>query len=244
MLTGNMVSALVMLGRWDEAVERGREVEELGAAGALGSSMSLFAANVYCARGELDAARELIEAYADPTLQDSQLKATVAAAFAALYLAAGEPDEASEQAHTAIEAALLGPGTTMLARGVELALEAARLRGDVSLVQPVLDRIASHPLNERSPWLRGLRARAAGLLGDEGQLAVAEALFRETGMRFQLAVVLLDRAEGAAGHESDAALDEARALFAELGATPWLERAEALAAAHGEPAAVPLDVQG
>ncbi len=244
MLTGNMVSALVMLGRWDEAVERGREVAELGGAGALGSSMSLFAANVYCARGELDAARELIDAYADPTLQDSQLKATVSAAFAALQLAAGEPDEAFAQADIAIEAALLGPGTTMLARGVELALEAARLRGDVSLVHPVLDRVASHPLNERSPWLRGVRARAAGLLGDESQLAVAEGLFRETGMRFHVAVTLLDRAEASVGEASDAALDEATAIFAELGATPWLERAEALAAAHREPAGVPLDVQG
>jgi hypothetical protein len=218
-------------------------VAELGGAGALGSSMSLFAANVYCARGELDAARELIVAYADPTLQDSQLKATVSAAFAALQLSSGEVEDASAQAQAAIEAALLGPGTTLLARGVELALEAARLRGDVSLVQPVFDRIASHPLNERSPWLRALRARAAGLLGDESQLAAAEALFRETGMRFHVAVTLLDRAEAAGDGDAEPLLDEARAIFAELGAAPWLERAEALAAAHREPAGVPLDVQ-
>jgi len=243
MLTGNMANALVMLGRWDEALDRTREVVELAGAGAMGTTMSLYAANVHCARGELAAARELIETSGDPTLEDSQLKATFSCALGALHLASGEYAEAFAQAQIGIEAALAGPGTTLLARGIEIALEAARRRGDVSLVLPVLDGVASHPLNERSPWLRGLRARMAGLLGDESQLAVAEQLFRETGMRFQLAVTLLDRAEASHGDDRDAPLDEARAIFAELGATPWLERAEALAAAHGEPAAVALDAQ-
>ena len=56
------------------------------------------------------------------------------------------------------------------------------------------------------------------------------ALLRELGYRFELAKVLLDRGEVLrdADRSAEAAplIDEARAIFAELGARPLLERAE------------------
>ena len=63
--------------------------------------------------------------------------------------------------------------------------------------------------------------------------AVAEASFDGLGMRFWRAATQLEHAErlAAAGRPSEAAplLAGARATFAELKASPWLARADAIA---------------
>jgi hypothetical protein len=66
---------------------------------------------------------------------------------------------------------------------------------------------------------------------DPGQgLAAAAEIFRDLGWRFHLALVLLERAERlAADGRSDEAvepLEEARVIFEDLGARPFLERLE------------------
>ena len=57
-------------------------------------------------------------------------------------------------------------------------------------------------------------------------------LFRELGLPFWLAVTLLEHGELTG---DTALLDEAREIFEGLKATPWLERAGALARTSAEP---------
>jgi len=62
--------------------------------------------------------------------------------------------------------------------------------------------------------------------------AAATARFRDLGLRFWLAVSLLEHAEALTadgrGQEAEPLLHEAREILTELGARPWLDRAEAI----------------
>ena len=100
----------------------------------------------------------------------------------------------------------------------------------------MLARIDAVPAGSRPPYLdaqaRRFRARLDGDAG--GYLAAVEG-FRTLGLPFWLAVTLLEHAELTADRAS---LDEARSIFEELKATPWLERAAAAAdATTAQPAA-------
>ena len=81
------------------------------------------------------------------------------------------------------------------------------------------------------------------MLGDEERFKAAAGGFREYGIPFWLAVTQLEHAESqAASSRADEAarlVEEAREIFTRLGATPWLERADALGAAS-PPAAAPV----
>jgi hypothetical protein len=89
---------------------------------------------------------------------------------------------------------------------------------------------------EQTPFLRAITSRfGAHLAAMRGEdpgpgLAAAAEIFRDLGWRFHLAVVLLERAERlAAEGRSDEAiepLEEARSIFEDLGARPFLERLE------------------
>src|SRR5206468_3944696 len=99
---------------------------------------------------------------------------------------------------------------------------------------------ASLPPGALPPLMRGqvarARARLAWWAGDpdtgERESRTAEAVFRELGAPFWLAVGLLERAEwlSSVGRATDGAspLSEAREIFERLGATPWLHRAAGL----------------
>jgi tetratricopeptide (TPR) repeat protein len=116
---------------------------------------------------------------------------------------------------------------------------AALALGDEATVQQLVEYVAGLPPAMRSPLLRAAADRFAGLLAfRRGDLREADARL-SAGIReirtvespFNLAQMLLERAEIlAAGEETDVAplISEARAIFARLGATPWLERATAL----------------
>jgi hypothetical protein len=100
----------------------------------------------------------------------------------------------------------------------------------------LLARIDAVPAGSRPPYLdaqaRRFRARLDGDAG--GYLAAAEG-FRTLGLPFWLAVTLLEHAELTADRAS---LDEARSIFEELKAAPWLARAAAAAgAATAQPVA-------
>ena len=71
--------------------------------------------------------------------------------------------------------------------------------------------------------------------GDAGGYLAAADGFRTLGLPFWLAVTLLEHAELTADRAS---LDEARSIFEELKATPWLERAAAAADARAAQPAV------
>jgi hypothetical protein len=75
----------------------------------------------------------------------------------------------------------------------------------------------------RSPYVDAqVRRFRARISEDEGGLRGAASSFRELGVPFWLAVTLLELAELTG---DSAQRDEARGIFEQLGATPWLARA-------------------
>lgn len=110
--------------------------------------------------------------------------------------------------------------------------------GELHPVQQILADWAALMPARRPQSLRAHEGRIAARLGalqGEGDAVEARyhssaAAFRGIGMRFWLAVTLLEHGEWltAVGRADEAQpmLDEARALFEQLRARPWLERLE------------------
>jgi hypothetical protein len=118
-----------------------------------------------------------------------------------------------------------------LEEAIELSVQAMMSDGDEALMaerEAYLDKLRPARL---TALLRGTRARLAAerahLRGEPDRAAQraaeAEAILREAGVRPRLAQALLERARRGDGPD---ALAEARLIYAELGATRWLERAE------------------
>jgi hypothetical protein len=120
-------------------------------------------------------------------------------------------------------------GEILPAAALVEALEAACALGRTDTVEQLLARIDALPAGSRPPYLdaqaRRFRARLDG--DAAGYLAAVEG-FRSLRLPFWLAVTLLEHAELTVGRAS---LDDARSIFQELKATPWLARAAAAAEA-------------
>ena len=220
------VGVLNLLGRWDEALERAAEAEEL-AATEFAQGLALAAALVHGHRGAPDRARELLARHADIAgSENPDFAAGWASLDAAVLAMEGRQKEALEAAHRALE----------IHRGASppwvffAALEAATA-AETDDVRELLGRFGEVSGADLTPSLRALQARFRARLPEydaESELATAERLFTELGAPFHLAVVQLEHAEWLAEHgqaaEAEPLLDEARATFERLQATPWLER--------------------
>jgi class 3 adenylate cyclase len=222
-------STLVMLGHWDEALARTAR-DELGDTGGL----FLPAVEVYCQRGDVQGARELLARIAPAReSEDLQQKVGFLVADAQLLRAESKPAEALELATEALAVGTGSLGITFLTMKQALveSLEAAFALGDTEKVQELVSRIDALRPGERPRLLDAHAHRVrAKLTGDEAGSKAAAALFRELSLPFWLAVTLLERAELLVeqGRAADAEplLAEAREIFKRLEATPWLERIE------------------
>ncbi len=137
----------------------------------------------------------------------------------------------------------MGPEHPFFKSGFAEAVEAALSLGNLERAEELVRMIQELPPVERVPLLEAQSARfAARLAATRGEASSVEggfkrsaALLREIGMRFWLAVVLLEHGEWLAetgrGEEAEPLLGEAREIFEGLEATPWLERLEAVAVA-------------
>lgn len=149
--------------------------------------------------------------------------------------AEGEPEAALAACEVALESGVLGLGTASFKLSIVDAIEAALQMGEEARAIELLQTIEQLAPGEASPFLRahGLRLRVK-LSGDDGgdcpdeQLSSAAAIFRDLEMPFWLAMTLLEHAERlAAGDrpaEAEPLVVEARGIFEELGAAPFLER--------------------
>ncbi len=124
-------------------------------------------------------------------------------------------------------------GITYLTVKVALveALESAFMLGDDGKTHEILALVDELRPGERPPLLEAHAHRFRGTLaGDESEFAAAEDRFRELSLRFYLAITLLEHAEllDDQGRRDEATLllAEARAIFEELGAQPWLDRVD------------------
>jgi class 3 adenylate cyclase/tetratricopeptide (TPR) repeat protein len=239
------VSADVELGRWDEALATADEVDS---SLAMGGQAALIVA-VECRRGSVAEARERLgrQAAALET-DDPQIRTTYAFSQAIVLRAEGNARHALETAEQAMQESLSRVGVGFI--GTKLlfveALECAFELGDRAKLEELLGRIEALRPGERSPLLAAHAARFRAQLEQdpvraEAGFRRAEAIFRELGLVFALAVTKLEHAERLAdeGRSADARplLEEARETFERLKALPWVERTLE-ARPEGEPVAV------
>jgi hypothetical protein len=161
---------------------------------------------------------------------------------AILLLAEGKAGEARTAAEVPLDAMrLMSPRHQSVKGAFVVALEAALQLGQLDDAEDLLVRIEALRTGELAPFLVAHRSRfrarlaaARGIAdGVEQGFKAAAGLFREYGIRFWLAVTLLEYAEWLAGGERDeeagTLVEEAREIFERLKAEPWLERCDGVA---------------
>ncbi|MGZ4339163.1 MAG: tetratricopeptide repeat protein [Gaiellaceae bacterium] len=247
-LAAELAWCLQRAGRWDEATAVAGEIpadQRLWTLSVLNAEIEIATA-----RGHLeDALRILDEMSTLGESADIQERAALLAARAVCFRAAGRYAEALAAAEECIElGSRFGLGVSVDTKAAYgEALDSALALGRLDAVEELIGRIDAMPPGVRPPSLRAQSARFVALLrAARGEQATAEqgfktaeALLREHGLVFPLAVVELEHGEWllAQGRHDDAEplLSEARETFERLAATPWLAR---LDDAHSDLAAV------
>ncbi len=234
------LSALFLLGRWDDMLAVAAEEEPL-AVGENTRSELLAVALVHCERGDLGTADTLLAG--DEGLRESevsQLRANYARVEARLLRAHGRPAEALAAAEWGLAHLdeLVITDAYIKAALIE-ASEAAFALSDLDKVEELLAIPEALDPGQLTPLLQAhasrLRARLDAARGGhdwvDERFSTATALFREFGFTFHRAVTQLEHAEWLSRQrredEADPLLSEARETFERLGAKPWLERLDA-----------------
>jgi tetratricopeptide (TPR) repeat protein len=229
--------ALLMLGRWDEALATADDfTEEQVHSGGVVLSVLQAGVEGHCLRGEPDAARRIYEMYS--FLQgstDMQDQGCVRSATAKLRRAEGRLEEALAAGVATIEVvSSMGATFQGVKHGVVDAIDVALELGERAKAEELLAWLDALSPTDRAPWFRAhsLRFRAR-IAGDAAALGEAAARFRALSLPFWTAVAQLEQAE-ALGRSaaSEPLLGEARATFERLGAASWLERTAASAPAE------------
>jgi class 3 adenylate cyclase/tetratricopeptide (TPR) repeat protein len=224
---------LFMLGRWDEALETYGEVPGDRLLDALTLSFLSSVLEVHVHRGEpAEAARVLSHFGSLRDSADLQNRTMVLAGDASVARAEGRYAEALR---IGIEAYDIShsrgqDASQAIKQGFVEAMEACFALGDMTKATELLGSIQSVPPGLRPPYLSAQALRYRGRLAPSDEragehFAAAEARFRELGVVFWLAVTLLEHGELTG---ESALLEEAREIFEELKAAPWLERLDAL----------------
>ncbi len=240
--------AFYQLGRWDDALAAFAQLPtELLPSGHTLISPLTSILPIHIHRGNHEQARRLCDVYAP--LEDSidvQERSCYAAGRAVLALDAGRFEEALVLADSVIVAqGVMGPWQQTVKLGLVTALEAALALGRTDRIEELLGHVERQPAGRRTPLTAAHAHRMRGRIAAEPEVAEAEfdeaeRILRETGILFWLAVVRLEHAEARMRNGSGDAgtlLQEARETFVAVGATPWIARADAVAApVHAEPA--------
>jgi hypothetical protein len=243
-LQGGVVSTLVLVGRWTEALERFADLQQ--------SLNTAFLENIvidvvlmHCERGDVALARSLFDGFARLVdADDSQAFAGYNMGQAAVLRAEGDLEGAQRSADAVLRLhERLGMTSAVVKAVAAEAFETAFARRDERRIDELLAMIDALRPGERTLWWRAMRARygarLAALQGQpaDAELAEAARLYDELSYVFAAACVRLEHAEWLVtvgrADEAAALLDQAHATFVELGARPWLERAERVPAATG-----------
>jgi class 3 adenylate cyclase/tetratricopeptide (TPR) repeat protein len=229
-LLGQEAEIQTQMGDWDDALANERALRISGdddSARQAGIQVPVILA----ARGQIAELDGWLERGA-PTSEWHELRLGGSAAGAIGLAATGRAEEAGAlMAATGADLARSGSGTIgiFLSDMVDVLLQSDR----EAAVEEILEALSFRP-----PIVAGQAARARGLLherrGEHGDAEAAHRLavtmLRGAGYPFALARALL--AHGTCllglGRADEAApiLEEARSLFADLGAAPWLERTD------------------
>jgi class 3 adenylate cyclase/tetratricopeptide (TPR) repeat protein len=239
----NLLTALLMPGRWDEAESLGRALfeEHPDRSGKEFLHANLVASGV--ARGDLAAAlRDLEGAAAFATSGDPEYRMIYGAADTLVRIAQGRAEEALELGRRVIAEAIehvsvaSDPVRLAWAPVVSAALDLGRLDD----ARAMTESLARLPPGQIPPYLRAELARARGRLAaaegrhDDAEADLVSAVDALRALAYpypmalaqtDLAVWLIERGRVA---EAEAVLEEAVSALRSLGAAPALARAEAL----------------
>jgi tetratricopeptide (TPR) repeat protein len=234
LLRAGTVSSLILIGRWNEAVEIANELAVLPQS-SLVANMTVHALEVDCWRGDVERAKARLEAAIDDETDDPQNRAIQALHEAIVLRTDGNPKAALEKLQLALESRKRhGIRFLIVKLAIVEELECAAALGDTTRVERILASIDELRPGERPPLLSAhagrFRARLAIDPSDvERELRRAEEIFREHDLVFWLAVTQLEHAEWlvAQGRPAEAQplLGEAHEIFERLAATPWVHRA-------------------
>ena len=235
---GNLSESYLQSGKWDEIAAITDDVPQ----GMEASSAVLYtsASEVARHRGDTPMAQETLARVA--SMADSasfQDRSSFVAAKYNVLMAEGRSDEAL----VLIENARLDLAAQLGSDWLDLLIAEAALAADrVDRAAAAVSEVDALAPGDTGPVIRAqaarFRASVAAAQGDhehaDESFKIAAAAFREYGMPFQLACTQLERAEWLVtqGRAEEVAplVSEARTTFEQLRATPWLERADALAA--------------
>jgi class 3 adenylate cyclase/tetratricopeptide (TPR) repeat protein len=247
---GELSYCFVRQGRWEEALEAAGEIPEQQIGVAAWGDAPL---EVAIARGDLSQAHHQLSLLANlADAADLQDRVSYLAARARVRRAEGDYEAAlADSEETLRLAQLYGAGISGDAKVAFVeALEAAFALGAHEKVEELLARIENIKRGQRPPFLHAQLARFRALLaagaGDAGEVEAgfktAEAIFREYGIAFWLAVTELEHSEWLVargrGDEAEPLLGEARETFERLEAKPLLERTAQVSPPRREPEAV------
>jgi predicted ATPase len=239
------IGTLYALGRWDEALARAADAEEL-ATSEFSRGLMLQVVRVHAERGALERARELLARNASVSQsENSDFSGGYAMVESVLLRAEGNPTAALSaiERALALDMASTGPGKLVMFE----ALEVAAALGDLDRLRALLVQLDGFLPGQLTPSTKAHRARFRAYLPEadaEAESRVAERLFEELAMPFLLAVTRLEAAErllaSSREDEAEPLLAAAGEAFELLGAAPWIERAARL----GAPPLVRQDASG
>jgi tetratricopeptide (TPR) repeat protein len=245
-LQAGIITTLYLLGRWDEAMAVGRELMEAEDIPDLQNiAVELTPVGMIEAfRGNFEEARSLLDRFSSLDKSDDvQNRGAYRGARAAVLNAQGQHAEALGLAEEAMaDGREIGLDNIAFKVGMSQALAAAFALGDLDAVRKHLATIDDLHPGEATPyvlaegsrfWAKVNAVDGRGEAADR-EFADAEGRFRDLGIRFLLAMTLAEHGEwlNQEGRTEDAEplLAEAREIFAELKAAPWLERLDAAGA--------------
>ncbi|MGB2876227.1 MAG: adenylate/guanylate cyclase domain-containing protein [Gaiellaceae bacterium] len=239
---GHVREGNFFLGNWNELDASDEEIAEIVEAG-IRARLDLIAVfpRFYVNTGRLDRLRRLLELLpAEPSAEQQDIAAH-ALARSALDRAEGRHADALAKAEDVLAMIdELGAEHPFSRIAFVDALEAAFQIEDFDSITRRLEDFRRQRPADQLPFKTAqvlrfealLSARAGETDAVEEKFERAGALCREIGVRFWLAVVLLEHGEwlleSGRVDEAEALLVEAREIFTRLGAVPWLERLDAI----------------
>jgi tetratricopeptide (TPR) repeat protein len=226
-LVSQALSALSVLGRWDECMASAQPLLT-GTPDLNSVTAAAWTAAIAAARGDTEA-MERCRAIADERQDSAHVDERMGVAIVRLrdLLEAGDVASVAPLVRATLEVRTTGHES--LEEIIALATEAAIASDDDVLLAELDDYLAALPPVDLTPLLRAAHARLRAELshrrGDAGATDRCEReaveLLRGVGARPLLARTLLERHRR---RGDDEALAEARAIYADLGATHWLMR--------------------
>jgi len=220
--------ALTMTGRWDDALAIFDELpeEQLRGNSNLASVLS-GVLEIFLHRGQIGRSRELHSWFDYIPSEDRQGSAIRLATQAALLHAEGGFGDAVDAGS---RAAGLSDVPQAMKQGLVWAVESALALGEFGRADELLRTVEQRAPGLRAPFLEAQAQRFRARMNDDPErFKAAAAGFREYGLRFWLAVTLLEHGELTG---DTASLEEAREIFERLEARPWLERLRASTPEH------------